>query len=94
MPTVIKLYDEFKDQGLEVLGIDNEELQKAVDYEKEAGLTFTSVHDPGAKITKQYRVESIPTTFIIDPKGDVVIFLLGVKTEPRLRAALRSVGIQ
>ncbi|MCL9770038.1 AhpC/TSA family protein [Flavobacterium sp. HXWNR69] len=75
-PNVVALYKEFNPQGLNIIGVS---LDKDAAKWKEAiakdGLTWTQVsnlkfwEDP---IAKQYNVQSIPATFILDAKGNIV----------------------
>lgn len=75
-PNVVALYNEFHAQGLNIIGVS---LDKDATKWKEAiakdGLTWAHVsnlkfwEDP---IAKQYNVQSIPATFILDAKGIIV----------------------
>lgn len=75
-PNVVALYNEFHAQGLNIIGVS---LDKDATKWKEAiakdGLTWAHVsnlkfwEDP---IAKQYNVQSIPATFILDAKGVIV----------------------
>lgn len=75
-PNVVALYKELNPQGLNIIGVS---LDKDAAKWKEAiakdGLTWTQVsnlkfwEDP---IAKQYNVQSIPATFILDAKGNIV----------------------
>jgi peroxiredoxin len=75
-PTVVKAYKKFNDKNFTVLGV-------SLDQEKEAwlkaiekdGLTWTHVSDLQAwdnEVAKQYRIESIPFNFLVDPQGRIV----------------------
>jgi peroxiredoxin len=75
-PNVVALYNEFHPKGLNIIGVS---LDKDAAKWKEAiakdGLTWPHVSnlkfwdDP---IAKQYNVQSIPATFILDAKGNIV----------------------
>ena len=75
-PSVVALYNEFHPQGLNIIGVS---LDKDAAKWKEAiakdGLIWPHVsnlkfwEDP---IAKQYNVQSIPATFILDEKGNIV----------------------
>jgi peroxiredoxin len=75
-PNVVALYNEFHAQGLNIIGVS---LDKDAAKWKEAiakdNLTWAHVsnlkfwEDP---IAKQYNVQSIPATFILDAKGTIV----------------------
>lgn len=75
-PAMVRLYSEFKDKGLKVIGVS---LDKKADQWQQAiakdGLAWTQIShlkewdDP---IAKQYGVESIPATFVLNQYGVVV----------------------
>lgn len=75
-PYVIKAYKEFKDKGLEIIGIsldkDKNAWLKAV---KEDGLPYTQLLDEvveGQRIADNYAVKAIPQNFLIDPSGKII----------------------
>ena len=75
-PNVVAIYNEFHDKGLNIIGVS---LDKDETKWKEAiakdGLTWTHVSNLkfwDEPIAKQYNVQSIPATFILDAKGNIV----------------------
>jgi peroxiredoxin/outer membrane lipoprotein-sorting protein len=93
LPSVVKLHEEFKDKGLQVLGVNDEGRGTARHFAEKAGLTFTVLDDSSAKVNRLYRVRSIPTAFLIDRDGKVVRFLRGGRDYDSLRSALKVVGL-
>lgn len=73
MPTMEKLYQEFKGRGLVVVAVNyretKEEIQKFVD---ELGLTFPVLVDRDGRVSETYGVWSIPLSYFIDRKGDFI----------------------
>jgi len=73
MPTMEKLYREFKGQGLEVVAVNyresEEEIRKFFD---ELGLTFTILLDKDGKVSEEYGVWSLPLSYFVDRKGEFV----------------------
>ena len=75
-PNVVAAYEKFKDKNFTILGVslDNnkEAWEKAI---KDDGLTWTQVSDlkgwSSAAVTA-YAVHSIPTNFLIDPRGRII----------------------
>lgn len=75
-PNVVALYNEYHAQGLNIIGVsldkDATKWKEAIAKDK---LTWTHIsnlqqwEDP---IAKQYNVQSIPATFILDEKGNIV----------------------
>ncbi|MBP4142546.1 TlpA family protein disulfide reductase [Flavobacterium sp. I-SCBP12n] len=75
-PNVVAIYKELHAKGLNIIGVS---LDKDAAKWKEAiakdGLTWTQVSNLkfwDEPIAKQYHVESIPATFILDASGHVV----------------------
>jgi TonB family protein len=93
LPHIEKLHQDFKDKGLVVLGIDNEEVEVAKTFLKEKGYTFTSLVDEGRAVATQYEVNGIPQVFIINREGKVEWHALGYGPgrEVELRDAVEKV---
>lgn len=72
-PILNKLYDKLKAQGFEVVAINvDEDKTNAEKFLKEIPVGFTVLRDAtGEWADKQYAVESMPTSFIIDKQGVV-----------------------
>ena len=72
MPSMQKLHEEFRDQGLAVVAvtIDTPGMEESIrDFAREFGLTFEILHDPTGRIQRQYHTTGVPETFIIGPDG-------------------------
>jgi peroxiredoxin len=73
MPSLNQLYGRYKDKGLVVLAVSLNKSKEAVkDFLETTPLDFTMLLDDGSKVTKQYKVYSIPATFVIDKGGFIV----------------------
>ncbi|RKR83922.1 peroxiredoxin [Mucilaginibacter gracilis] len=91
-PNVVKLYNKYKNKGLNILGVslDNEraDWQKAIEADH---LTWTQVSEFqkfDGPVEKAYRIEAIPSNFIIDPKGNIVAKnIMGAELEDFLNKA-------
>ena len=71
MPHLKEIYDKYKDQNFEIVGISLDQTQTALDsYIEEQNITWTQFLDSGA-VAKMYNVTSIPATFLIDGEGIV-----------------------
>ncbi len=93
LPTVAKLYGEFKDSGLVVFGVSDEDRGTAKKYLDKEGLALPFLDDSAQKAHRLYHVTAIPTVFLIDPQGKVVKYFRGGHDEESFRAALKTVGI-
>ena len=93
LPTVAKLYGEFRDSGLVVFGVNDEDKGTARKYLEKQGLALPFLDDSSQKAHRLYHVNAIPTVFLIDPQGKVVKYFRGGHDEESFRAALKTVGI-
>ena len=95
MPHIQKIHEDFMDQDLVVLGINGEVdgREKAQRYMKKKGYTFTSLVDEGSQVTALYQIRGLPTTLVIDKEGVVQHYLVGLRPEQEVRAALAQVGV-
>lgn len=94
-PNVVALYNEFHPQGLNIIGVSlDKDATKWKDAIAKDGLVWPHVsnlkfwEDP---IAKQYNVQSIPATFILDEKGIIVAKdLRGEELRAKVAALLGS----
>jgi peroxiredoxin len=77
-PNMVALYNDYKDKGLNIIGVSLDRPGKADDWKQAIAndkLTWTHIsnlkhwEDP---IAKMYRVEGIPATYVLDEKGVIV----------------------
>ena len=76
MPTLVKLQDQFKDQGFEVIGLntDDESTDKIGPFAEEMKLNYTIVWSTGAfqnELLKISKFPGIPQSFLIDRDGNL-----------------------
>lgn len=71
MPSLNRLYQDFKDKGLVVLAVSIDRSAEAVaSLKSEEGLTFSILMDPEKEVYfDDYAVVALPTTFLIDADG-------------------------
>jgi len=78
MPSLNKLYLEFKDRGLVVIAVAEDPAEKPVkSYIQEKGITFPILMDKDKKIYFKYSLFGIPVTFLIDKKGAIAEKFIG-----------------
>ncbi len=95
MPQVAKIHAEYKSRGVEVMSINvGEPAEKAGAYVKQHGYLFTTLLDVDRTVSSQYRVSGIPTLVVIDRAGTVSDYLVGVRDDVALRAALKKAGVK
>jgi peroxiredoxin/outer membrane lipoprotein-sorting protein len=93
MPTLELLSRQFKDKGLVVLGIDDEDPKEQSAFLASFGYTFSSLVDPSTKVRTLYDVEGIPATILIDRQGKIKMYDAGTATYESLWEGLQALGI-
>ncbi|MFD2371818.1 thiol-disulfide oxidoreductase ResA [Brevibacillus sp. GCM10020057] len=92
MPALQQKYNEFKDKGLVVVGVNIGETPVAVEpFVKQFGVTFPILMDSESQITKLYRIGPIPSTFFISPDGKVEEIFLGQMNEAMITEKVRKI---
>ena len=79
MPTFEALYQQYKDAGFVVLAINMDTLSTAgvEAFVREVAVTFPIGLDPSWSTARLYRVLGLPTTYLIDRAGNVVVREVG-----------------
>jgi len=74
MPSLEALYQRFKTEEFDILAISNDMYGEIVvePYIKANNLSFTVLLDTQLKVSYQFGVISLPTTFLIDPQGNII----------------------
>lgn len=76
MPRLVALYEKYKDQGFEILGISLDNTLR--DWTKgieSMNMTWPNISDLGgwkSKVARLYNVNQIPQSFLVDKKGNIV----------------------
>ena len=80
MPSLVKLYDEFKDNGLVVVGVDVQEKRKIVEkFVKKEKVPFPILLDEDGSVARDYGIRSHPVHFIIDRQGQMIGKVMGAR---------------
>lgn len=92
MPLLVDLRNEFRDRGLDVIGIaqDPENLADILTQVEELEINYTIAIADGVLEEALGGVYAIPTTFILDRDSVVVAKHVGLASEEELREALRD----
>lgn len=70
MPALQAAGERYRDQQLQIVGVNVQEPQSAVkDFLSQRGLRFLILLDGDGKVSSTYRVRGLPTTFFIDRDG-------------------------
>lgn len=93
LPELSALAKEYQGKGLVVFGVNDEGKGAARKFTEEKGLAFPTLDDSGLKAHRLFRVHAIPSLFLVDRDGKIVVFLRGTKEPAKLRAVLSAVGL-
>ena len=92
IPDFIKVYDTYISKGLEIVGIalDEDGWPKVKPFLEKNKINYPIVLG-NAEVIQQYGgIEGIPTTFIVDKKGNIVDHQVGMLTKGILEQKIKS----
>lgn len=96
MPDIQKLYEEFQQEDVVILGVAAPNLGREKSEEgikgflEENGYTYLVVMDTEAEVFQAYGINSFPTTFMIDKDGNVFGYISGQLSEETMRDIIRQ----
>ena len=94
IPTIKRIAETYRDQGLEVVGVSLDREEKALrDFVEKEKLSYVQVYgrEKSQDITKSYGVWGIPSVFLIDKNGVInAMKLRGTRTEAAVKALLAT----
>ena len=81
MPSLEALYQRFKNKNFALLAISNDMFGATIvkPFVKANNLNFTILLDQRLKASNAFGVTSLPSTFMIDPKGEIIGALFGAE---------------
>lgn len=74
------------------IAIDEGPAEAVSTYLREAGVDYPVLHDPGYDIARNYAIRGVPTSFILDPDGNIRFVEQGYTTGIGLRLRLWWAG--
>ncbi len=93
LPMLDKIYQEYQDQGLVMLGLNVGEGASTVGkFLAGAKVSFPVLITAGTETEQTYSVTAHPTVVLIDREGKVAFYHVGAGAEKELRSALAQVG--
>jgi peroxiredoxin len=93
MPDLEALYQRFKNQGLVVLAISDEDAATVKPFVANFKITFPVLFDPGDKVNELFKISGIPKTFIYSRDGKLVAQAIDMRTSSQFQAMLAQAGL-
>jgi len=94
MPDLESLYQQFKDQGLVILAISDEEAAKVKPFIAQQKVTYPILLDPGRTVNELFQIEGIPKTFVYDRNGKLVAQSIDMRTRRQFLEMLAQAGLK
>lgn len=94
MPDLEALYNRFKEEGLVVLAISDEDASKVKPFVAKAAVTYPILLDTDRSVNKLFQIEGIPKSFVYDRGGKLVSQAIDMRTEKQFLAMLGEAGLR
>ncbi len=92
MPYINNQYHQFNDQGVQVLAVDINESNLAVNqFASRHKLDFPIMIDKDKQVMNAYDIDPLPATFLIDKNGKVVSYYTGQLTEEKVSEFMEKI---
>jgi cytochrome c biogenesis protein CcmG/thiol:disulfide interchange protein DsbE len=81
MPSMEKLYHDYKDKGLEILAVSNDiQGEKVVKpFIEKMGVSYPVLMDPDFHVNEKYLIRTVPTSIIVGRDGVITNILVGAR---------------
>lgn len=92
-PWMNEMQARYKQQGLSIVAVSVDPKRDVIDpFIKEMQPNFTVLHDSDGQIAKAYKLVGMPSSFLIDRDGNVVLTHMGFrsKDKDKLEAAIQT----
>ncbi|MDQ2806103.1 MAG: redoxin domain-containing protein [Chloroflexota bacterium] len=91
MPQMQELYAQYKDQGLEIIGVDDAEpLAPVQKFISSGGYSWPMAMDFNSAVSHQYRVAGLPTHLFVGRDGIIKYIVIGGIERPQMEQAVKA----
>lgn len=88
------LYNRFKEQGLVILAISDQDMGKVRPFVAERNVTFPVLLDPGRKVNGVFQIVGIPKSLVYDRNGKLVAQAIDMRTQKQFLEMLGHAGLE
>ena len=93
MPDLNAIYLHYKNQGLVILSITDEDIMKVNSFIEQAGYRYPILFDTQHKASKQFHIDSIPPSFVFDREGKMVARSIDACSQQQFFNMLAKAGL-
>lgn len=92
MPYMEKAYQEYKNQGVEILAVNSSEPTRIVQqFLSTQELSFPILLDRDGAVVKKYNILTLPVSFLINEEGEIVDQISGEMTEENVKIYMERI---
>lgn len=92
MPYMNNQYAKYKDQGVQILAVNVGESDFLINrFVSKHGLEFPILVDKEEEVQNAYGIDPLPTTFLINPQGEIEKIITGTMSEKDIIEDLESI---
>jgi peroxiredoxin len=93
MPKIVDFYNRHRDQNVEVIGVavDVSSPAEVEQFVKEMEVNYPIAVDRQAVVKQAYEIKNLPTLFVIDKKGNILLRLEGYDPQHTMEALENAV---
>ncbi|MCL4415813.1 MAG: TlpA family protein disulfide reductase [Actinobacteria bacterium] len=88
IPDFIEVYKEYKNKNVQFLGLSAEDKNVVKSFAAEFGINYPLLIDPTGDIFRDWKIDAIPQTYILNGSGEVVFSQVGMMSKSQLVSAL------
>jgi len=94
MPDMQAFYERYGGQGLVILAISDETMEKVAPFIAAQKYTFPVLLDPGRAVNKAFHIEGIPKTFVYGRDGKLAAQAIDRRTAGQMQEMLKQAGLE
>jgi cytochrome c biogenesis protein CcmG/thiol:disulfide interchange protein DsbE len=94
LPDLAAVYSKHQAEGLTILGVDDEQVETVSGFVASNFIPYPILLDLNGRVTRMYRVNAIPTTFVIDRRGTLRAVLSGSRSSSAFEQAILPLLIE